>query len=231
MRSKTRTTRGAAPSGERLAPAGGPPAAPARHGQARAATDPEAFGPPADSDAEPEPQTTPARPPSRRALRNWRVRSRLVLLIAIPTLTAIVLGGIRIGASAQAAVADQRVERLATLSGQVASFASALQAERLEMVNFIVLGTPDAAVPHPFSGRGSPPDSSDYKLEQAQLRQVRRVTDHFASEVRAGVSQISSSYPPLVQQEAQDVITAINSLAFAARRRHHHQAAGAGRHQ
>ena len=213
MRSKTRTTRGAIPGGERLAPAGGPPAAPARHGQARAATDPEAFGPPADSDAEPEPQTTPARPPSRRALRNWRVRSRLVLLIAIPTLTAIVLGGIRIGASAQAAVADQRVERLATLSGQVASFASALQAERLEMVNFIVLGTPDAAVPKPLSGRGSPTDSSDYKLEQAQLRQVRQATDHFAGEVRAGVSQISSSYPPLVQQEAQDVITAINSLA------------------
>ena len=212
MRSKTRTTRGAAPSGERLAPAGGPPAAPARHGQARAATDPEAFGPPADSDAEPEPQTTPARPPSRRALRNWRVRSRLVLLIAIPTLTAIVLGGIRIGASAQAAVADQRVERLATLSGQVASFASALQAERLEMVNFIVLGTPSTAVPNPPSGRGSPPDSSDYKLEQAQLRQVRQETDHLAKEVRAGVSQIGSSYPPLVQQEAQDVLTAINSL-------------------
>jgi signal transduction histidine kinase len=211
VRSKTRTTRGA-PSGERLAPAGGPSAAPARHGQARAATDPEAFGPPADSDAEPEPQTASARPPSRRALRNWRVRSRLVLLIAIPTLTAIILGGIRIGASAQAAVADQRVERLAALSSQVASFASALQAERLEMVNFIVLGTPSTAVPKPASGRGSPTNSSDYALEQAQLHKVQKETDHFASEVRAGAGQIGGSYPPLIQQEAQNVVTAIDGL-------------------
>src|SRR6266568_7706356 len=30
--------------------------------------------------------------PSRRGLRNWRVRSRLLLLIAIPTLTGLVLG-------------------------------------------------------------------------------------------------------------------------------------------
>ena len=44
MRSKTRTTRGAAPSGERLAPAGGPAAVPVRHGQPRGAADPEAFG-------------------------------------------------------------------------------------------------------------------------------------------------------------------------------------------
>src|SRR5262249_61556379 len=122
-------------------------------GPARA---PGACGPPGDGGADPGPQPPPAKPPSRRALRNWRVRSRLVLLIAIPTLTAIVLGGIRIGASAQAAVADQRVERLATLSGQVASFASALQAERLGMVKFIVLGTPSPAGPPPRSGRGTP---------------------------------------------------------------------------
>jgi signal transduction histidine kinase len=212
VRSKTRTTRGAAPGGERLAPAGGPPAAAARHGQPRAAADPEAFGPPAGSDTEPEPQTAPSRPPSRRALRNWRVRSRLVLLIAIPTLTAIILGGIRIGASAQAAVADQRVERLATLSGQVASFANALQAERLETVRFIVLGTPSAAVPHPASGRGSPTNSADYASEQGVLTALRKQTDSFAAEVRAGASQIGGSYAPLIQQEAQNAITAINGL-------------------
>ena len=212
MRSKTRTTRGAVPSGERLAPDGGPPAAPARHGQARAATDPEAFGPPADSDAEPEPRTTPARPPSRRALRNWRVRSRLVLLIAIPTLTAIILGGIRIGASAQSAVADQRVERLATLSGQVASFADALEAERRGVIRFIVLGTETAAGPASASGRGQKTNTSDYAYEQGVLRQLKKQTNHFAAQVRAGASQIGSSYPPLIQQDAQNAVTAINGL-------------------
>ncbi|HEV8219278.1 MAG TPA: nitrate- and nitrite sensing domain-containing protein, partial [Streptosporangiaceae bacterium] len=211
MRSKTRTTRGAAPSGERLAP-GGPPAAPARHGQARAAADPEAFGPPAGSDSEPEPQTAPARPPSRRALRNWRVRSRLVLLIAIPTLTAIILGGIRIGASAQAAVADQRVERLATLSGQVASFANALEAERLETTRFIVMGSDTAAGGPSDSGRGQKTNTSDYAYEQGVLHHVQAQTDHFAAEVRDGASQIGSSYAPLIQQEAQNAITAISGL-------------------
>jgi signal transduction histidine kinase len=213
VRSKTRNTRGAAPGGERLAPAGGPPAAPARHGLARPVADPDAFGPPAGSDAEPEPQATPHRPPSRRALRNWRVRSRLVLLIAIPTLTAIILGGIRIGASAQSAVADQRVERLATLSGQVVSLANALQAERLETVNFIVLGTPAFPGDHPTSGRGSlRTNTSDYAYEQGQLTKLQDQTDVFARDVRDGASQIGASYPVLTQQEAQNAITAINGL-------------------
>ena len=44
---------------------------------------------------------TPAAPDaprktSRRALRNWRVRSRLVLLVIIPSVTAVVFGGIQI---------------------------------------------------------------------------------------------------------------------------------------
>jgi len=139
------------------------------------------------------------------------VRSRLVLLIAIPTLTAIILGGIRIGASAQAAVADQRVERLATLSGVVANFANALQAERLETVRFIVLGTPSAAVPHPTSGRGSP-KTADYASERGVLDMLRKQTDRFAVEVRTGASQIGSSYAPLIQQEAQNAVTAISGL-------------------
>ena len=37
-------------------------------------------------------QAKPALQVSRRALKNWRVRSRLLLLIIIPTLTAVVRG-------------------------------------------------------------------------------------------------------------------------------------------
>ena len=53
---------------------------------------------------------------SRRALKNWRVRSRLVLLIAIPTLTAVVLGGAGILSYARSATADERVQQLAALA-------------------------------------------------------------------------------------------------------------------
>jgi signal transduction histidine kinase len=48
--------------------------------------------------------TTVAAPPkSRHALQNWSVRSRLLLLVCIPTVTALVLGGLRIASSLQSA--------------------------------------------------------------------------------------------------------------------------------
>jgi hypothetical protein len=56
---------------------------------------------------------------SHYALKNWRVRSRLLLLISIPTLTAVVLGGIRIASSVQSAYASQRVETLASLGQEI----------------------------------------------------------------------------------------------------------------
>src|SRR5215472_1606817 len=53
---------------------------------------------------------------SRRALKNWSVRSRLLLLVIIPVLAAVVLGGIRITSSVQSAFAYQRVVQLANLN-------------------------------------------------------------------------------------------------------------------
>ena len=91
-------------------------------GQGRA--EPEAIGPPRigavaagrapgqrppDSTGEPaidhqSAATTLAAPPkSRYALQNWSVRSRLLLLVCIPTVTAVVLGGLRIASSLQSA--------------------------------------------------------------------------------------------------------------------------------
>src|SRR5262249_36542761 len=55
----------------------------------------------------------PPVPSSRRALKNWRVRSRLLLLVVIPVLAAVALGGIRIASSVQSAFAYQQVVRLA----------------------------------------------------------------------------------------------------------------------
>jgi len=40
---------------------------------------------------------------SRRALKNWRVRSRLLLLVSIPTATAVAFGGLRIASAARSA--------------------------------------------------------------------------------------------------------------------------------
>jgi signal transduction histidine kinase len=145
----------------------------------------------------------PPRTTSRRALKNWRVRSRLVLLIAIPTLTAIVLGGIRIGSSAQSAIAYQQVEQLAILSGKVTGLAQALEIERNETIRFIVLGKQGG-------GRFSPPKTG--RLELQVLRLDYRSTDSWANQVRSQAAGIGSSYPPLVQQDAAGAITAIQGL-------------------
>src|SRR5262249_53881790 len=78
---------------------------------------------------------------SRRALKNWRVRSRLLLLVIIPILAAVALGGIRIASSVQSAFAYQRVVRLANLNGKIIGLVQALQSERQDTITFITLDT------------------------------------------------------------------------------------------
>jgi hypothetical protein len=57
----------------------------------------------ADQSADGRKRTTASPKTSRRALKNWRVRSRLVLLVIIPTVTAVVFGGIQIASSLRSA--------------------------------------------------------------------------------------------------------------------------------
>lgn len=76
-------------------------------------------------------------PISRRALKNWRVRSRLLLLITIPTLTAVVLGGTYIATAVHNALVYQRVETLANLSYDVTGLAAHLEDERDQTMEYI----------------------------------------------------------------------------------------------
>ena len=209
MRSRARNTRSASAEADKKAAAAGPAATTPRHGQAQGGqaknvTPPGGFDSPADGSPLAGAGPPLTRPVSRRALKNWRVRSRLVLLIAIPTLTAIVLGGTRIGSSAQSAMAYQQVEQLAVLSGKVAGLAHALETERNETITFIVLGKD-------FGGRGAAagPASS---LERKVLVQDYTVSDALARQVRRQATGIGSSYPPLVRQDAEGAVTAIDGL-------------------
>ncbi len=76
-----------------------------------------------------------------RSLKNWRVRSRLLLLIIIPTITAVVLGGSRIVTSVQSALGYQRVEQLANMSYDVTGLAARLENERDQTLEYIGEGT------------------------------------------------------------------------------------------
>ena len=143
---------------------------------------------------------------SGRALKNWRVRSRLILLVIIPTLTAVAGGGILIASSVQRAVVDQRVVTLAGLSGKITGLVQALQSERQDTVRYIMLGNGGG-------GRGAPrsspiPPGPELRL----LRQDYATTNRWASQVKALAGGVGASYPALAQQDTRSAVTVIGNL-------------------
>jgi signal transduction histidine kinase len=148
---------------------------------------------------------------SRYALKNWRVRSRLLLLISIPTLTAVVLGGIRIASSVQSAYASQRVETLASLGQEITVLGQALEDERDQIVFYIAMGADGGRV----NGLSADPAvRSKAALELSVVDRAFSSTDQAASRVRAVAGQIDGSYSAQTQQAAATALTALNGLRF-----------------
>src|SRR6266700_8334301 len=101
------------------------------------------------SPASPRPVPLAGRRSLQNGLKNWRVRSRLLLLVVLPTLSAVILGGFAVAASARSAAAYQRVERFSQLGGEITGLVQALQTEREDTIRFITTGSG-------AGGRGSP---------------------------------------------------------------------------
>jgi signal transduction histidine kinase len=151
---------------------------------------------------------------SRRALKNWRVRSRLLLLIIIPTLTAVVLGGTYIVTSVQNALVDQRVETLANLSFDVTSLAAHLEDERDQTMEYIGLpqGAGRSGTLANNTGAGAPQNL-------ALVRQEQALTAPWIRKVETDSAAVGSGYPAQVQQEAAnigDVLQLLGPLRTAA---------------
>jgi signal transduction histidine kinase len=138
------------------------------------------------------------------------VRSRLVLLIAIPTATAVALGGVSIVGSWRSAVADQRTETLASLSTQVTQLAYQIEAERDAIVWYIAAG------PNGRDAASGGPVTADEKANAAGQLQI--VTQQFTYtkpwriSVSNAVSQITSGYPAAVQAAAAAVKSSLTTL-------------------
>jgi signal transduction histidine kinase len=146
------------------------------------------------------------KPASRRALKNWRVRSRLLLLVIIPTVTTVAAGGIFIDSAVGSALVYQRVQTLANLSGKITGLVQALQNEREDTVQFIVLGNSNG-------GRGASPSSAvPPGPELGLLKQDYVVTTGWANQVKALADMTDGSYPALAQQDMQAAVTAIGDL-------------------
>jgi len=82
---------------------------------------------------------------NRFLLRNWRVRTRLVALILVPTVAALLLGGLRVFTSLTTASEYQRVNDLARLVQSVAVLTHELQTERDRAAWNAALGRPEKA--------------------------------------------------------------------------------------
>ena len=150
----------------------------------------------------PQPEAPVARPPSRHGLKNWRVRSRLLLLITIPTLTAVALGGFRITSSVQSALADQRTLQLANLSSNITTLVQRLQDERDQTAYFIAQG--------PNGGRAVAASSGAAGLGVVYTQ--RHDTERASAVVVGDLNQIGGSFPALVRQEAQVAVADLGNL-------------------
>jgi signal transduction histidine kinase len=79
---------------------------------------------------------------SRLALSNWRVRWRLIAIIAVPTVTALILGAIQIAGSVNNYTSFKRVQTLANLNALVVTAAGQLADERDLTAGYVAAGKP-----------------------------------------------------------------------------------------
>jgi signal transduction histidine kinase len=114
----------------------------------------------------------------------------------------LVFGGFNVGSSIVSAQADQRTLQLARLAGDVTSLVQALQNEREDTITYITLGSQ--------GGRGS--GAANDGPELTLLNSDYHATATAAGPVLSVAASIGSSYPALVQQQAQDAIAAVNDL-------------------
>jgi hypothetical protein len=84
--------------------------------------------------------TLPVRKGSPLSISNWRVRWRLVAIIAVPTITALILGVIQIVGSVNNYESFKRVQTLANLNALVVTGIGQLADERDATAGYVAAG-------------------------------------------------------------------------------------------
>ena len=146
-----------------------------------------------------EPDEVPRAPArrgsSRLALSNWRVRWRLLALIVVPTIAAVVLGGLRIADAASTAVALKRTTQLAVLNGDVIRLAQSMEDERDLTAGWIADGRPTGTA----------------ALYTALLHQ-QDTTDEAVQQISGDANNIGPTYSPAIRSALSDVQARISDL-------------------
>jgi len=140
----------------------------------------------------------PGRLPSAWRLQNWRVRWRMLALVIIPTVTAIVLGGVRIQAARDTSAEFGQVNQLALLSGDVTALADAIEDERDLTAGYIAVnqaGSPGQAKAMfgPLGGQ--------YTTTGARLAAVQRQA-----------AKIGPSYPAVARTDLTFALSRVAAL-------------------
>lgn len=153
------------------------------------------------------------RPGLFRGLKNWRVRSRLLLLITIPTLAALVLGGASMVSSVRSALAFGRVQQRAVLASDIALLATRLADERDQTVYYIALPTTgrSAALPGAVASQANKAEAAQELNSVVKPRQ--KATDLAAALVRSQLGNVIGSYSPVTRQDATNVLAELSSLS------------------
>jgi signal transduction histidine kinase len=138
-----------------------------------------------------------ASPRTRRtgasAFLNLRVTTRLIALIAIPTVMGLTFGVIRVTTADSAAKQYSQIETLAVLGQQVIGLANSLDDERDLSAGYVAAGRPAA--------------------EHRQLERQYAVTDSWIARVRTALSGLGGGYPAQAQARIQGVQGVLGSLA------------------
>ena len=142
----------------------------------------------------------PASARSRFALANWRVRWRLAAVIAVPTLTAAVLGALTIYGDVSNWQATGRVVHLAQLNADTIKLSQALEDEL------------NASVAYAATNATTRPTNAPLPRN---LKQAQAATDSAANTVISNSSDVTvaAGYQPGTVQALDAVRASINDLA------------------
>jgi signal transduction histidine kinase len=133
-----------------------------------------------------------------KAVRNWRVTRRLIILVAIPTVLGLALAGLRITDATRSVRDYRQVGQLAVLGQQVTGLAQALEDERAGTAAYIAGGRRAAGLP--------------------ALHRQYVITNDWAATVRRQIRQLGSGYPAQTQASTGTVLASIAQVPGLRRR-------------
>jgi Nitrate and nitrite sensing/HAAS len=133
-------------------------------------------------------------PGSRSALGGRRARWWLATVIAVPAVTAVVLGALQISSVVSSYVTSGRAQHLARLNAAVVTLTQNLEDER------------DLSAAYVARGRRGP--------VPVTLAHARTVTDAAAGQVRADAAGVGAGYQPDTVQDLGALLASITDLGY-----------------